>query len=716
MLQGSTGALATKLVSAGAAPTPVKPDWLYTGLQVSLGGLADLAAVLARVARVPSALVVRGRMRAGLVQPFRRTHRGAEANLVPAEHSWILLDLDKFLPGLAPADLIKDLPGYAAQARAALGPAWEPAQCWYQATSSAGVKPGCRLRLGFWLSRPVSDGQAKLLDFGVPVDLALFSPSQPHFVAAPVFEGQPDPWAGLSRVGFLPGQPEVILDQGRRAAALEALGKATKRLAKLSEGERRTQLNATAFHLAEQFGAELPSAAAKDALLQAGLESGLDSSEAAATVQAALDDGLAQHGLDRDGWRGGLARAKEGAVLPTHGNTTLYLKHHPELASLAWDTRLGQPVWLRPPPWRSKAGPVQDADAALAVLWFQDRAWLQIREGWVASSIPAVAGLNRVDRLAQYLAELPPWDATPRLDTFFVRHWQVQDTQLARAQSRAWFIQAYRRAGATLEHPVQADYLLVLQGAQGLRKSTGLAALVPSPEWFSDGLGDIRDKDARLHVSRTWLVELAELTQRKADQDAFKAFLSAKTDRFRPPYGRAEIELPRRCCFVATTNADQYLTDPTGSRRFWSLQVQGQADPAAITLERDQLWAEAKARAELGELAYLAPGLEADSALLNEDRQDDDQLQAIQDQLSLALDAQAGAGYQPWQLGPGRRPRALTLGQAVALVQLPARSAWLVSAALKRLGWHRVRRGGRRERFWVHPEGLTQEGQHAQTN
>jgi|LauGreDrversion4_2_1035121.scaffolds.fasta_scaffold24223_6 predicted P-loop ATPase len=204
----------------------------------------------------------------------------------------------------------------------------------------------------------------------------------------------------------------------------------------------------------------------------------------------------------------------------------------------------------------------------------------------------------------EYLEALN-WDGTCRLDSWLIEYLNA-DTSCTAAILETIGAKFLISAVARVMQPgCKADHVLVLEGQQGIGKSRAAATLA-GESWFTDGLPrDLGDKDAAIHLQGRWIIELGELSQlRKNEIETVKSFISRQTDKFRPPFGRVEVEVPRQCVFIGTTNEAEYLVDVTGNRRFWPVRC-GRIDLAALARDRDQLWAEAVHRYQQGEYWYI---------------------------------------------------------------------------------------------------------------
>jgi putative DNA primase/helicase len=149
----------------------------------------------------------------------------------------------------------------------------------------------------------------------------------------------------------------------------------------------------------------------------------------------------------------------------------------------------------------------------------------------------------------------------------------------------------------------------VIEGDQGLGKSHFAQALAfDVPDWFTDGLNsDLANKETLFHLQGKLVVELSELSAlKKTSIEETKRFISKRVDRYRPFYGKREISVARRCVFIGTTNAHDYLIDVTGNRRFLPVMARA-VDLDGFRIDRAQIFAEAIARYRAGEQWWLDP-------------------------------------------------------------------------------------------------------------
>lgn len=212
-------------------------------------------------------------------------------------------------------------------------------------------------------------------------------------------------------------------------------------------------------------------------------------------------------------------------------------------------------------------------------------------------AIIVVAKSNSFHPIRDKLESLE-WDGQPRLDSWLARYMAADSTRYTEIVGPKFLISMVARI---LWPGCKVDHMLILEGPQGIGKST-CCRIMSGDEWFSDAIPtDIRSKEASQHISTKWLIEIPELAvMYKREAEELKSFLSRQEEMYRPPYARVEVKEPRQCVFVGTTNASEYLRDSTGGRRFWPVTVR-QCDFEALETDRDQLLAEAVHRCKSGE-------------------------------------------------------------------------------------------------------------------
>lgn len=268
--------------------------------------------------------------------------------------------------------------------------------------------------------------------------------------------------------------------------------------------------------------------------------------------------------------------------------------------ALAWDEFANSVVITRACPAGSP-GPWDDLADLRATNWLQlSRHKLEVGDELVAKAARAVADKNRIHPVRDWL-RAQKWDGTKRIDAWLVKYFGVEDSVYARAVGRRFLISAVARI---FRPGCQVDTMLILEGDQGVRKSSALRALT-SDEWFLDAAIDVRNPEAASALRKKWIVEFSELAALKGgDVERVKQFVSTRVDNYRQKYGRYFEDYPRQCVLVGSTNAKHYLKDETGARRFWPVRV-ASVDLEALVADREQLWAEAVAAFDAGEPWYL---------------------------------------------------------------------------------------------------------------
>jgi predicted P-loop ATPase len=312
-------------------------------------------------------------------------------------------------------------------------------------------------------------------------------------------------------------------------------------------------------------------------------------------------------------WTDRLILDKDGKVIPNLANLILIMRAAPKWKGvLGYDDFNARVVIRERPPWGEEVAdtPWTDHHESQARVWFQNEK-ISPSAGDVGRAVQAAARDNAFHPVRDYFDSLV-WDGVLRLEFWLQTYFHVEDSEYVRAIGPRYLISAVAR----ISRPgCKVDHVLVLEGPQGRQKSEALRTLAKNDSWFTDRLSHVASKDAALEIAGVLIVEIAEMDAlTKATSSAIKAFLTRRRDRFRPPYDKHTINLPRQCVFAATINptAGGYLKDPTGARRFWPVPCHGVIDCHGLENARDQLWAEAVHRFKVGAPWWLeTPQLEA---------------------------------------------------------------------------------------------------------
>lgn len=201
---------------------------------------------------------------------------------------------------------------------------------------------------------------------------------------------------------------------------------------------------------------------------------------------------------------------------------------------------------------------------------------------------------NGFHPVRDYLKALK-WDGVERVDGLLIDYFGAEDNIYTREAMRRTAVGAVARV---FNPGVKFDTSIILYGPQGCGKSTFIRYLAKHDEWFSDSLHNMNGKEAMEQIQGAWLIEMAELSaMRKAEVEATKHFTAKTADVFRPAYGRTTETFKRQCIFFGSTNKKQFLSDPTGNRRYFPISVSLERRSKDVFYdladEVDQIWAEA---------------------------------------------------------------------------------------------------------------------------
>ena len=213
--------------------------------------------------------------------------------------------------------------------------------------------------------------------------------------------------------------------------------------------------------------------------------------------------------------------------------------------------------------------------------------------------------IERYDPMNDYLEHLPKWDGKDRVTELANRvptEWKAWTSYFhiwMRSMVAMWLGKGQLTGNALVP---------LLIGRQGCGKSSFCRILLPRDlmDYYNDRINFKNEQDLNLGLTSFSLINLDEfdkITQRQ--QIVLKYLLSTADLKYRPPYGKAYTANRRYASFIGTTNEQTPLTDPSGSRRFICVTIDGDID-FETPVQHDQLYAQLMHEIRQGERYWLA--------------------------------------------------------------------------------------------------------------
>ena len=213
--------------------------------------------------------------------------------------------------------------------------------------------------------------------------------------------------------------------------------------------------------------------------------------------------------------------------------------------------------------------------------------------------------IEQYDPVNTWLDQLPQWDGHDYIADLAKRvptsqpHWEKY--------LRLWLVgmvAQWRESDKQLTGNALTPLLI---GRQGCGKTRFCKIILPPElrDYYNDKINFKNEFDLNIALTSFALINIDEFDKTTSSQQIVLKYLLSSADvKFRPPYGKTIKQYRRYTSFIGTTNQMKPLVDPTGSRRFVCVGVNGNID-FEDNLEHHQLFAQALYLFNRGERHWL---------------------------------------------------------------------------------------------------------------
>ena len=231
----------------------------------------------------------------------------------------------------------------------------------------------------------------------------------------------------------------------------------------------------------------------------------------------------------------------------------------------------------------------------------------------------------------EFLGGVGEWDGRRDYIGDYARRLKTDFAEWPRLFHR-WFLGMVAQA-LNLSRDYGNSVVPLLIGTQAMKKSTFCKNILPPTmrEYYMDDIKMDNAEQVERVLGRMWLVNIDEYNAKTPREQAkIKRLLTEKDVQVRKMRSDQYTMTPRLCSFIATTNEQRPLTDPTGSRRYLCVEMAGQADMDG-RVPYKQMYAQAVSELRRGERYWFD---NADERFIQEHNRSYQQLSTVDEVLN----------------------------------------------------------------------------------
>lgn len=286
----------------------------------------------------------------------------------------------------------------------------------------------------------------------------------------------------------------------------------------------------------------------------------------------------------------------------------------------------------------------------------------------VDAYLPAIIDSNSINPLLD-MVKSKPWDGVDYMAKTRACLKTKDDPFYVKEITTNWYVQCvaawdYARSSPIPHVLPRFENVIVYQASQGVQKTKFFEMLVPTDfrKYVTTGIHlDTTNKDSVKLAICAGIAELGEIDSTfKKEVAEIKAFLSKPKDKMRLPYAKSESDFKRRTSFCASVNAEDFLVDPTGNRRFQPISLDAIDFNAYLEIDKQQLWAQAWELYVSGHKWWIDPAIDVELyAMLNKKHSSHMVITAVDDIIERVIRDSMDANSDPLGLGVPQFPHAI---------------------------------------------------------